>query len=96
MAARERLLFSEPSGRRLGLAFLCLSTVSLLGWVYFAVLLDGPHILLFIGVSLGLSGVAESLSPDQRRLAGVLRVSAIGLLVGFLVLLTSAPELVMG
>jgi len=96
MAGLARLLFRDPDGRRKGLVFSVLSFVSLVGWVYFGVVLDGGHFLLFIGVALGFTGVAESLPPDRRRSAGVLRTLAVGTLVVFLVVLASVPEFLSG
>lgn len=96
MELHPRIVFNEPSGRRTGLIFLSLSTICLFGWVYFGVVLDGPHIFLFLSLALAFSGFAESLPTDQRRLAGSLRIIAIGVLLGFMILLELAPELVMG
>lgn len=67
-----------------------------MSWVYFGVLLDGPHNLLILGVALAFSGFAESLPTDRRRLAGILRILAVSILVSFMVLLAFAPEMVMG
>ena len=94
MEVLPRMLFREPDGRRKGLLFSFLSFICLLGWVYFGVVLDGPHFLLFLGIALGFSGFAESLPPDRRRSAGVLRILGVGILVVFLVLLASVPELI--
>jgi hypothetical protein len=59
------------------------------------VILNGPHFFLFIGIALGFTGFAESLPPDQRRSAGVLRILAVGILVVFLSLLASVPDLLL-
>lgn len=96
MEAPSRLLFDEPSGRRTGLVFIALSVVCFVGYVYFAILQDGPHLLLPMGVAIGLSGVAESMPTDRRRLAAGLRLLAIGIAVGVLVVLAVRPGLVMG
>ncbi len=96
MEIHPGVLFTEPRGHRIGLFFVSLSIICLLGWVYFAVVLDGPHVLLVLGVAIGCSGIAESLPADRRRVAGGLRVVAVGILVGFLGLLAFAPDLVMG
>lgn len=90
------MLFREPDGRRKGLLFSLLSFVCLLGWLYFGVVLDGPHFLLFLGISLAFSGLAESLPPSRQRSAGALRILGLGILVVFLVLLTLAPESILG
>jgi len=97
-ATVREMLFSEPSGRGIGLVFLGCSLVELLAWAYFAVVLDaspGPT-LLVLGVGFAISGVAESLPTDRRRLAGLLRVVAIGGLLGFLGLVVVSPEVVTG
>ena len=95
MAVLPRMLLREPDGRRKGLIFFLLSSISLLGWVYSGVVLDGFHFFLFVGLALALSGVAESLPPDRQRSAGRLRIVAVGILVVFLVLLASVPELLL-
>ncbi|WP_135851587.1 hypothetical protein [Halorussus salinus] len=95
MEVLQRTLFREPDGRRKGLLFSFLSSVCLLVWVYSGVVLDGFHLFLFSGIAFALSGFAESLPPDRRRSAGVLRTLAVGLLVVFLVLLASVPELIL-
>lgn len=89
------VVFNEPNGRRLGLFFVSCSIICILGYVYYGAWLDGPHNLLFMGTAFALSGFAESLPANRRRVAGVLRIAAVGILVGLLVLLVSAPELVM-
>lgn len=91
----SRMLFRESDGRRKGLLFLSLSFICLLAWVYTGVVLDSSHFFLFSGLALGFTGFAESLSPDRRRLAGVLRIVAVGILVIFLGLLASVPELLL-
>ena len=88
------MLFREPDGRPKSLTFSLLSFVCLLGWVYFGIVLNGPHNMLFLGIAFAFSGVAESLPPNRQRSAGVLRILGLGILVVFLVLLTLAPELI--
>ena len=94
MKALRRMLFREPDGRRKGLFFSLLSFVCILGWVYFSIVLNGPHNMLFLGIAFAFSGLAESLPLNRQRLAGVLRILGLGILVVFLVLLTLAPELI--
>lgn len=89
------MLFREPDGRRKGLLFSLLSFICILGWVYFGIVLNGPHIMLFLGIAFAFYGAAESLSPDRQRSAGALRVLGVGILVVFLVL-TLAPEPISG
>ena len=91
----SRMLFREPDGGRKGLLFSLLSFICLLGWVYSGVVLDGPRFLLFLGIALAFSRFAESLPPDRQRSAGVLRILGLGILVVFLVLLASVPELIL-
>ena len=87
------MVFREPDGRRKGLVFLSFSFISLLVWVYTGIVLDVSHLFLFSGLAFGFSGFAESLSPDRRRSAGVLRIVAVGILIVFLIFLSSIPEL---
>ena len=89
------VLFREPDGPKKGVLFALLSLACLLTWVYIGVVLDGSHFLLFLGVAFGCSGCAESLPPNRRRSAGVLRVAAVGILVIFLALLAPGPELLL-
>ena len=95
MAVLSPMLFREPDGRRKGLLFLFLSFICLLGWVYVGVVLDGSHILLFLSIAFALSGFAESLPPDRRRSAGVLRILGLGIVLLFLVLLALVPDLIL-
>jgi hypothetical protein len=90
------MLFREPDGRRKGLLFSLFSFVCILGWGYFGIVLDGPHIMLFLGIAFAFSGVAESLPPNRRRQAGVLRILGLGILGVLIVLLTLVPEPVLG
>lgn len=87
-------LFSEPSGRRTGLIQFVGTILCLLGYVYFGAAFNGPHYLLFMGVGFALSGAAVSLPKDRHRMAGVLRIVAIGTIVAMLVLLAVAPEII--
>ena len=96
MEIHPRLLFNEPRGQRTGLTFVSLSFVCFLGYAYFGILLNGPYHLLIMGVAFVLTGFAELLPPNRRRLAGLLRVLAVGILVGMVVLLVFAPEQVVG
>lgn len=89
-------VFNEPNGRRIGLLYLSLAFLMLIAHSYFAVLRDGPRHMLFLGVAFALSGVAESLPPDRRRMAGVLRMSAISSAVILLLLLYFNPDFVLG
>ncbi len=93
MGIFQRIVFRKPDGRRKGFIFLSLSSICLLAWVYTSIVLNSSHFFLFTGLALGLSGFAESLPIERRRLAGILRIVAVGILVMFLGLLASVPEL---
>ena len=70
-------------------SFACLLVHVLSVVVYVGVGLDGPHILLFLGIALAFSGAAESLPPDRRRSAGVLRILGLSILLIVSLLLVS-------
>jgi hypothetical protein len=95
MEILQQVLFREPDGRQKGLIFSFFSFVSLLGWVYLGVVLNGPHILLVLGIAFAFTGVAESLPSDRRRSAGVLRILSLGIVSLFVVLIVFAPELIL-
>ena len=95
MGILRQIVFREPDGRQKGFIFLLLSAICLITWVYTGVVLDTSHFFLFIGIALGFSGFAESLSPDRQRSAGVLRIAAVGTLLVYLSLLASVPELLL-
>jgi hypothetical protein len=80
----------------MSLIFSLISFSCLLGWVYFGIVLNGPHNLLFLGIAFAFSGVAESLPSTRQRSAGLLRILGLSILVVFLVLLILAPELIWG
>lgn len=92
MEAIHRMLFREPDGRQKGLLFSLFSLICIFGWVYFGIILDGPHIMLFLGIAFGFTGGAESLPPNRQRSAGVLRILGLGTLVVLIVLLTLVPD----
>ncbi|AJF24375.1 hypothetical protein SG26_00860 [Haloarcula sp. CBA1115] len=96
MEAVQRMLFREPDGRRKGLLFSLFSFICILGWVYFGIVLNGPHNMLFLGIAFAFSGLAESLPPSRQRSAGVLRILGLGILVVFLALLIVVPESIWG
>nr|WP_245188642.1 hypothetical protein [Halarchaeum rubridurum] len=87
-------MFREPDGRRKGLLFSLFSVICLLCWAYFAIVLDGPHNMLFLGIAFAFTGIAESLPPTRQRSAGVLRIVGLGVLIVFLGLLILAPEVI--
>ncbi|ELZ40832.1 hypothetical protein C472_01337 [Halorubrum tebenquichense DSM 14210] len=66
-------------------------------FVYFGILRGVPSVhSLVMAVGFALSGLAESLPSERRRLAGGLRVTAIALLTGLLVLIISVPDVFLG
>jgi hypothetical protein len=91
----DRILFREPDGRRKGLVFSLFSFICIVGWVYFGLILDGPHIMLFLSIAFAFSGIAESLPPNRHHSAGVLRMVGLGILAVLIVLLIVAPESVL-
>jgi uncharacterized membrane protein len=90
----DQTLFSEPSGRPLGLVFLC-GALLLAGQQGYYVILEGAtpfYSTLFMSVGMALSGIAESLPKSRRREAGVLRLTAITVLMSLLVILFLTPD----
>jgi hypothetical protein len=66
-------------------------------YLYYDVLLGGSSLSsLVMAVGFVLSGLAESLPTDRRRIAGGLRVTAILWLIGLLGLTVFAPDVVLG
>ncbi|MFD1600542.1 hypothetical protein ACFSBX_16500 [Halobellus rarus] len=93
------VLFNEPQGRPnsliqfgASLSFLCI-------FVYFWSVGEAgavvPWVLFFI-VGTALSGIAESLPKNRRRAAGLLRLTAILVLICFLAIMVLAPEYIIG
>jgi len=92
----DQTLFSEPSGRPLGLVFLC-GALLMAGQQGYYVVVEGAtplYAVLFIVVGMALSRIAESLPKPRRREAGVLRLTAITVLMSLLVILFFAPDLI--
>ncbi|TQR21898.1 hypothetical protein C9J85_18660 [Haloferax sp. wsp5] len=92
----DQTLFSEPSGRPLGLVFLG-GALLLAGQQGYYVIVEGATLFypnLFMIVGMALSGIAESLPKPRRREAGVLRVTALTVLVSLLVITFVAPDLI--
>ena len=96
MEALQRILFREPDRQRQGLFFALLSVVCILWWVYFGIVLDGSHSMLFLGIAFAFYGIAGSLPPKQQRSAGTLRILGIGVLGVFLALLVFVPDKILG
>lgn len=90
-----RFLFREPSGRLAAAVEFAGALIFSSTYVYFGVLGESPSIsAFFFAVGFALSGVAESRPADRRRTAGALRVAAILVLSGLIVVVVFAPELV--
>ena len=91
------VVFSEPSGRLNAFVMFGGSFVMLSIYLYYDILLDGSSLSsLIMAVGFALSGLAESLPTDRRRIAGGLRVTAILWLLGLLGLTIFAPEVLLG
>ena len=88
-------VFSEPSGRLPALVHLCGALVlSRLSGYY--VVVDGATPLSAVLVSIPgmvLAGIAESLPNPQRPAAGLLRLTALSVLVSLLAIIAFTPEL---
>ena len=93
------VLFSEPRGRPNSLvqfgASLSFSCVFVYAWSVGEPGAVVPWVLFFI-VGTALSGIAESLPKRRRRAAGLLRLTAILVLVCFLAVMFLAPEYIIG
>lgn len=89
-------LFSEPSGRRHATVMFgaALAFAALYGYAVRVAGSSGAGWLPFMIAGTALSGVAESLPDDRRIVAGVLRVTAIGVLASLIVAVAVVPELV--
>lgn len=93
----DETVFSEPSGRPLALVFLCGALVLSGQQGYYVVVEDATPLsaVLFLIAGMALSGIAESLPESRRQAAGVLRLTALSVLVSMLVILVTMPELIM-
>ncbi|WP_128478164.1 hypothetical protein [Halorussus pelagicus] len=90
------VVFSEPAGKRNAFVMFGSSLAMLSIYIYYDVLRDVSSVnSLIMALGFALSGVAESLPTERRQMAGGLRVTALLLLIGLLILLTFAPELVL-
>ena len=93
MEVVRQKLFREPDGRAKAFPLLFISSIGFLAWGYIGVVLNGSHFLLGMSIASGLGGITELLPPEQRRLAGILRILGISTIVVFLGLLATNPEL---
>ena len=91
----DETVFGEPS-RGLGLVFLC-GALLLAGQQGYYVIVKGAtpfYAGLFLIAGMAFSGIAESLPKPRRRAAGVLRLTALVVLVSMLVIGVVTPELI--
>jgi hypothetical protein len=87
-------VFGEPS-RGLALVYLC-GALLLAGQQGYYVIVEGAtpfYAGLFLIAGMALSGIAESLPKPRRRAAGVLRLTALVVLVSMLVIIIVTPDL---
>lgn len=90
----DETVFGEPS-RGLAVVYLC-GALLLAGQQGYYVIVEGAtpfYAGLFLIAGMALSGIAESLPKPRRRAAGVLRLTALVVLVSMLVILLVTPEL---
>jgi hypothetical protein len=92
----EAVLFSEPSGRYH--AFMMFAGALIFSSLYAYSTIDGSSAtsdwLLFMIAGFVLSGIAESLPKNRRRVAGVLRLTAMGVVASLIALVIVAPEVI--
>ena len=91
----DETVFGEPS-RGLAVVYLC-GALLLAGQQGYYVIVEGAtpsSAGLLLSAGMALSGIAESLPKPRRREAGVLRLTAITVLVSLLVILFFAPDLI--
>ncbi|WP_313691859.1 hypothetical protein [Halorarum halobium] len=94
----SQVLFSEPSGRRQAIVMFAGTFVFSSLYAYNVVRGDASSAnwLPFMIGGTALSGIAESLPEHRRRAAGILRVTAILLLLCLVVTIVVAPEFIVG
>ena len=89
----KSFLLAEPSGWPATGVLFAGALIFLAGYVYFGVFGDSSttYELFFVG-AFALSGTAESLRPERRRMAGVLRAAAVLTLLSMMAIVAIAPE----
>lgn len=93
----KEFVFSEPAGRIQALVMFSGSLVFLSFYVYYDILGDSHSVSALVSaVGLAMCGIAESLPEERRWAAGGLRVTAVLLLLGLMVLTIFTPELIIG
>ena len=90
-------LLREPAGRLAAAIQFAGALVFTATYVYFGVLGETRSTSAVVfATGFALAGVAESLPKDRRRTAAVFRVAAIAVLMGLIVTVLLAPELIVG
>ncbi|ELZ81761.1 hypothetical protein C453_17134 [Haloferax elongans ATCC BAA-1513] len=92
------VVFSEPSGRPNALIQFSGAVIHLGIYLYFSLPPNSTSSswILVLVAGFTLSGMAESLPKHRRKTAGVLRLTTMFLLVGFLAATFITPEFVIG
>lgn len=91
----NKTVFSEPSGRPIALVQLSGALLLLGVYGYYVVVEYATlgSVVPFLIAGMALSGIAESLPKTRRRAAGALRLTALLILVNYLVIINFTPEL---
>ncbi len=73
------------------------SLVFLTIYVYYDILRNSPSVFaLVIAIGFAMSGIAESLPEERRRVAGGLRVTMVLFMLSLIATTIFAPELIIG
>src|SRR6056297_2004624 len=94
----NQIIFSEPAGRPNSLIQFTASLVFLGIYIYAWTGGNGDSSSWILVMMFGsaLSGIAESLPKDQQRSAGILRATAVTVLLCLLAATVFAPEFIVG
>ncbi len=94
----REVVFSEPSGRNHAAVMFSSALFFSSLYVYHGTAgrFSSASWLLFMVVGTALSGIAESLPKDRRRAAGLLRITAILVLLSMLAAIVFSPEFIVG
>jgi len=91
----KAFLLGEPSGWPAAVVMFSGALVFFGMYVYFGVFGDSSTIAeLFLAGAFALSGTAESLPKERRRMAGVLRITAMLIPLIMIAILIIAPEMI--
>jgi len=91
----KAFLLSEPSGWPNAVIMFSGALIFVGIYIYFGVLGDSSTIHeLFLAGAFALSGIAESLPKEKRRMAGFLRTTAILIPLIMIMILIIAPEMI--